>query len=40
METSTEKQLPVSNSFMKEESTHVPPENMLNEDLKDSSWIP
>ena len=34
METSTEKQLPVSNNLMKEESTHVPQENMLNEELE------
>ena len=29
-----EKQLPVSNNFMEEESAHVPPENMLNEELE------
>ena len=30
METSTEKQLPVSNNLMEAESAHGPPENMLN----------
>ena len=34
METSTEKQFPVSSNFMEEEYTHVPPENMLNEELE------
>ena len=34
METSTEKQLPVSINLMEEISAHVPPENMLNEQLE------
>ena len=34
METSTEKQLPVSNNLMEAKSAHVPPENMLNEELE------
>ena len=29
-----EKQLPVSNNFLEEDSAHIPPENMLNEDLE------
>ena len=34
METSTERQLPESNNLMQVESAHVPPENMLNEELE------
>ena len=34
METSTEKQLPGNNNLMEEESTHLPPENMPNEELE------
>ena len=34
METSTENQLPVSSNLMEEESAHVSPENMLNEELE------
>ena len=34
MEISTEKQLPVNINLMEEESAHVPPENMLNEELE------
>ena len=34
METSTEKQLPVSSNLMEEEPTGVPPGNMLNEELE------
>ena len=34
METSTEKQLPVSNNLMEVECAYVPPENMLNEELE------
>ena len=34
METSTEKQLPVSNNLMQVESAHVPQKNMLNEELE------
>ena len=34
METSTEKQLPVSNNLMEVESAHGPPENMLNGELE------
>ena len=34
METSTEKQLPVSSNLMEEKSAHVPPENILNEELE------
>ena len=34
METSIEKQLSVSNSLMEEKSVHVPPKNMLNEEIE------
>ena len=34
METSTEKQFSVSSNLMEEESVHVPPENMLNEEIE------
>ena len=34
METSTEKQLPVSKNLMEVESLHVPPGNMLNVELE------
>ena len=34
MEISTEKQLQVNINLMEEESAHVPPENMLNEELE------
>ena len=34
MEISTEKQFSVSSNLMEEESVHVPPENMLNEEIE------
>ena len=34
MEASTEKQFSVSSNLMEEESVHVPPENMLNEEIE------
>ena len=34
MDTLTEKQLPVNNNLMEVESPHLPPENILNEELE------
>ena len=34
LETSTEEHVPVSSNLMEEESAHVPPEIMLNEELE------